>query len=48
MSQSVESYKEFFEKDIVPQSWKDRVWDKADFKKFHESTVINKEAIEKW
>ena len=48
MSQSVESYREFFEKDIVPQSWKDKVWDKADFKKFHESTVINKEAMEKW
>jgi len=48
MAQSVEAYKEFFESDIIPPSWKDRVWSKEDFKKFHESTVVSKEAIEQW
>ena len=48
MAQSVEAYKEFFESDIIPPSWKDRVWSKEDFKKFHESIVASKEAIEQW
>lgn len=48
MAQSVEAYKEFFEKDIIPPSWKDRVWSKEDYRKFHESTVASKEAIEQW
>ncbi|MEM2522408.1 MAG: acetate--CoA ligase [Candidatus Bathyarchaeia archaeon] len=48
MSQSAEAYKEFFESNIIPPSWKDKVWDKNDFKKFHESTTSSKEAIEKW
>ncbi|MEM2337744.1 MAG: acetate--CoA ligase [Candidatus Bathyarchaeia archaeon] len=48
MAQSVEVYKEFFEGDIIPPSWKDRVWSKDDFKKFHESTTASKEAIERW
>jgi len=48
VAQSVEAYKEFFESDIIPPSWKDRVWSKEDFKKFHESIVASKEAIEQW
>ncbi|MEM1538923.1 MAG: acetate--CoA ligase [Candidatus Bathyarchaeia archaeon] len=48
MSQSAEAYKEFFESNIIPPSWKDKVWDKNDFKKFHESTASSKEAMEKW
>lgn len=48
MAQSVEAYKEFFEGDIIPPSWKNRVWDKSEFKKFHASTLANKEATEKW
>ncbi|MCS7115056.1 MAG: acetate--CoA ligase [Nitrososphaerota archaeon] len=48
MAQSAEAYKEFFENNIVPPSWKDKVWDKSSFKKFHESTSSSKEAIEKW
>lgn len=48
MAQSVEVYKEFFEGDIIPPSWKDRVWSKDDFKKFHESTTASNEAIERW
>ncbi len=42
-----EVYREFKEY-IIPPSWKDKVWDIEDFKKFHESTVKDKEAIEKW
>ncbi|MEM3770403.1 MAG: acetate--CoA ligase [Candidatus Bathyarchaeia archaeon] len=48
VAQSVEVYKEFFEGDVIPPSWKDRVWSKEDFKKFHASTVASKEAAEKW
>jgi len=45
--EAVEIYKEF-ETDIIPPSWKDRAWDKNDFKKWYESTVKNKKAIEEW
>jgi len=45
--ESVEVYKEF-ETDIIPPSWKDRMWDKDDFKKWHESTVRDKRAKEEW
>ncbi|MEM3463872.1 MAG: acetate--CoA ligase [Candidatus Bathyarchaeia archaeon] len=48
MSQSAEAYKEFFESNIVPPSWKDKVWDKNDFKKFHADTTSSVEAMEKW
>jgi acetyl-CoA synthetase len=48
MAQSVESYKEFFESNVVPPAWKDKVWDKSDFKKFYEDTVKDKQAIEAW
>jgi acetyl-CoA synthetase len=48
MAQSVEAYKEFFEGDIIPPSWKDKVWEKNAFKQFHNSTVASKEAMEKW
>ena len=44
----VEAYKEFFEKDIIPPSWKDKVWSKEDFLRFHQSTVVDKKAIEEW
>ena len=37
-----------FEHYIVPPSWKDRVWEIEDYKKFYESTIKDKEAIEKW
>jgi acetyl-CoA synthetase len=43
----IEVYKEF-EVNIIPPSWKDRVWDKSDFKKWYESTVKDKKAIEAW
>jgi len=43
----VEAYKEFFESDIIPPSWKDRVWDKNDFKKWYES-IMDKGTMEKW
>ncbi|MCS7138507.1 MAG: acetate--CoA ligase [Crenarchaeota archaeon] len=42
-----EVYKEFKEY-IIPPSWKNKVWDIEDFKKFHEDTVKDKESIEKW
>ncbi|MEM0312952.1 MAG: acetate--CoA ligase [Candidatus Bathyarchaeia archaeon] len=48
MAQSVEAYREFFEGDIIPPSWKDKVWDKEEFKKFHTSTLVSKEAMEQW
>jgi len=45
--ESIEVYKEF-ETDIIPPSWKDKVWDKDDFKKWYESTVKDKRAKEEW
>ena len=39
--EGVEVYKEF-EADIIPPSWKDRAWDKNDFKRWYENTVKNK------
>lgn len=39
---------EEFEHYVVPSSWKDRVWEIEDYKKFHESTVKDKAAIEEW
>lgn len=47
MEQKVELYREFKEY-IIPPSWKDRIWSPEDFKKFHEETVKDKGAIEKW
>ncbi|NHV99782.1 MAG: acetate--CoA ligase [Thaumarchaeota archaeon] len=47
MGEKPEIYREFKEY-IVPPSWKDRVWDPEDFKSFHEETVKDKTAIEKW
>jgi len=44
----VEAYKEFFEKDVIPPSWKDRVWSKEDFRRFHQSTVADKKSLEEW
>ncbi|MEM4725863.1 MAG: acetyl-coenzyme A synthetase N-terminal domain-containing protein, partial [Nitrososphaerales archaeon] len=48
MSSGVEAYKEFFETNIIPPSWKDRSWSKEDFRKFHQSTVESKKALEEW
>ena len=45
--EGVEVYKEF-EADIIPPSWKDRAWDKNDFKKWYENTAKNKKAVEEW
>ena len=39
---------EEFEQYIIPPSWKDKVWDLKEYQKFYESTVKNKESIEKW
>jgi len=47
MGEKAEIYREFKEY-IVPPSWKDRIWDPEDFKRFHEETVKDKSAIEKW
>lgn len=45
--EGVEVYKEF-ETDIIPPSWKDRVWSKDDFKKWYATTVKDKKAVEEW
>jgi acetyl-CoA synthetase len=45
--EGVEVYKEF-ETDIVPRSWKDKMWSKGDFKKWYETTVKDKKAVEEW
>jgi acetyl-CoA synthetase len=45
---STERIYEEFETDIIPPSWKDRVYKKEEFKKFYESTVKDKKAIEAW
>ena len=43
----VEAYKEF-EANIIPPSWKERTWSKEDFKKWYETTVRDKKALEEW
>jgi acetyl-CoA synthetase len=45
--EAVEVYKEF-ETYIIPPSWKERAWDVNDFKKWYESTVKDKKAVEDW
>ncbi len=45
--EGVEVYKEF-ETDIIPQNWKDKIWDKNDFKKWHQNIVKEKKSIEEW
>ncbi len=37
-----------FEEHIVPPSWEERIWRIKDYKEFHDSTVKDKEAIERW
>jgi len=39
---------EEFEVNIIPPSWKHRVWDKEDFKKFYAGIVKNKKTAEDW
>jgi len=42
-----EVYEEF-SINIIPPSWKDRIWNKEDFKKWYEETVKDKKAIEEF
>lgn len=44
----MEAMKREFENKVVPPSWKDRVWDIEEFRKFHEDTVKDKKSIEEW
>jgi len=44
---SGEKIYEEFDHYIVPPSWRDRVWDIEDFKRFHAETTESKEAIER-
>ena len=45
---AVEKIYEEFGHYVVPPSWKDKVWDINEYQKFYESTVKDKESIEKW
>jgi acetyl-CoA synthetase len=45
--QAADLYKEF-DVHIIPPSWKDRVWNPADFKTWYATTVRDKKAIEAW
>jgi acetyl-CoA synthetase len=45
--EGVEVYEEF-EANIIPPAWKDRAWSKDDFKKWYETTVKDKKAVEEW
>lgn len=44
----LEAMKKEFENRVIPPSWKDRVWEIEEFRKFHQETVKDKEAIVKW
>jgi len=48
LAQTEEKIYEEFETNLIPPSWRDRIWEKEDFKKFYESTVKDKQAVEKW
>lgn len=48
MADPMEAMKKEFENRIIPPSWKDRVWEIEDYRKFHEDTIKDKESIEKW
>ncbi len=37
-----------FETNLIPPSWRDRIWEKEDFRKFYESTVKDRQAMENW
>jgi len=45
---AVEKIYEEFGHYVVPPSWKDKVWDINEYQKFYESTIKDKESIEKW
>ncbi|MDI3501957.1 MAG: acetyl-CoA synthetase [Archaeoglobi archaeon] len=47
-SPGMEATRKEFDTYIVPPSWKDRVWSIEEFRKFHEETTKDKEAICKW
>ncbi len=47
MAEKEKIYEEF-ESYIVPPSWKDKVWDIKDYKKWAEDILKDKESIEKW
>ena len=44
----LEAMQREFESYVIPPSWKDRVWEIEEFKKFHEDTIKDKESIERW
>ncbi len=44
----MEAMKKEFESYIIPPSWKDRVWEINEYRKFHEETVKDKKSIEEW
>lgn len=48
MTDPMEAMKKEFENRIIPPSWSDRVWDIAEYRKFHEDIIKDKESIEKW
>ena len=48
LAQAEEKIYEEFETSLIPPDWRDRVWEKEDYKKFYESTVKDKQAVENW
>ncbi|MBE8539552.1 acetate--CoA ligase [Geoglobus acetivorans] len=48
MTDPIENLKKEFENYIVPPSWKDRVWEIEDFRKFREDILKDRESLEKW
>jgi acetyl-CoA synthetase len=45
---SQENIYDEFETNIIPPSWRERVWEKRDFQEFYAGTVKDKQALEKW
>ncbi len=48
MTDPMEAMRREFETYIVPPSWKDRVWDVKDYRRWAEDITKDKESLEKW
>ncbi|MET1124922.1 MAG: acetate--CoA ligase [Archaeoglobaceae archaeon] len=48
MADPMEAMRKEFETYIIPPSWRDKVWNIEEFRKFHEETTKDKESICKW
>lgn len=48
MVDPIEAMRKEFESYIIPPSWKDRVWNIEDYRKFYEETIKDRKSMEEW